>query len=65
MALVWRTAFQLRESAETACDAVALSVYDDRGEYAEMFLELSSNFETGVSAPVVGVSTGTAWAAEF
>lgn len=57
--LFWFARRRLRESAEMACDAIALSVYDDRREYAEMFLELSSSFETGMPAPALGVSTGT------
>lgn len=56
--LFWFVRRRLRESAEMACDAIALSVYDDRREYAELFLELSSSFKTGVPAPVLGVSTG-------
>lgn len=57
--LFWFVRRRLRESAEMACDALALSIVDDRREYAEMFLELSSSVKTGAPAPVLGVSTGT------
>lgn len=57
--LFWFVRRRLRESAEMACDAIALSIYDDRRAYAEIFLELSSSSKTGMPAPALGVSTGT------
>ena len=57
--LYWFVRHRLRESAEMSCDAIALSVVEDRREYAELFLELSTNYKSGVPAPVLGVDTGT------
>lgn len=57
--LFWFVRRQLRDSAEIACDAIALGIYDDRRAYAKMFLELSSSSQTGMPAPALGVSTGT------
>jgi len=57
--LFWFVRRRLRESAEMACDAIALAAYDDRRAYAEMFLELSLQCKTGAPAPVLGVGSGT------
>ena len=57
--LFWFVRRKLRESAETACDAIALSVYEDRREYAEMFLEMSSTSGPLAPAQVLGVDTDT------
>jgi Flp pilus assembly secretin CpaC/beta-lactamase regulating signal transducer with metallopeptidase domain len=55
----WFVRRRLREAAELACDAVALGALpDERAAYAEMFLELSSSFESGTPAPVLGMSAG-------
>ncbi len=57
--LFWLVRRRLRETAEIACDAVAMSVLpDDRLQYAEAFLELSSIGKTWAPAPVLGMSTG-------
>jgi beta-lactamase regulating signal transducer with metallopeptidase domain len=56
----WFVRRRLRESAEMACDAMALSVLPhDRRAYAEMFLELSSSFKPGELIPALGISSGT------
>jgi beta-lactamase regulating signal transducer with metallopeptidase domain len=55
----WFVRRRLRESAELACDALALGALpEERRAYAEMFLELSSGFKSGTPAPVLGMSTG-------
>ena len=54
--LFWLVRRRLHESAEMACDAIALSVYDNRREYAELFLELSSRGKSGPPSPVLGIS---------
>jgi beta-lactamase regulating signal transducer with metallopeptidase domain/WD40 repeat protein len=57
--LFWLVRSRLREMAEIACDATALSVLPDgRRAYAEIFLELSSTAKTRTPAPVLGMSTG-------
>lgn len=58
--LFWYVRRRLREAAEIACDAMALSVLpDERRQYAEAFLELSSLGKTDVPVPILGVSTGS------
>ncbi len=55
----WFVRYRLRESAELACDALAIGALpDERCAYAEMFLELSSSFKSGTPVPVLGMSTG-------
>jgi beta-lactamase regulating signal transducer with metallopeptidase domain len=51
---------RLRETADMACDALAIRACpESRREYAEMLLELSAGCRSGVPAPVLAVSTGT------
>jgi beta-lactamase regulating signal transducer with metallopeptidase domain len=58
--LFWLVRRRLRETAEMACDAVAISANpESRREYAELLLELSAGFKTGAPAPVLAVSAGT------
>jgi hypothetical protein len=58
--LFWFVRRKLRESAELACDALALEASEqNRRAYAEMLLELSAFPKTGAPVPVLGVSTGT------
>jgi len=59
--LFWYVRRQLRETADLACDAQALSVVPgaDRRAYAETFLELSRLVsQSQTPAPALGVSTG-------
>jgi len=57
--LYWFVRRQLRETAEMACDAMAIELCPDRRrEYAEMLLELSAGFKTGTPPPALGVSAG-------
>jgi len=54
----WLVRRRLHESAELACDALALSVHDnDRREYAELFLELSLH-RMPAFPPGVGLCSG-------
>ena len=54
--LYWFVRRQVRETAEMACDAVALDALPDgRRAYAELFLELSSSIETRAPATFLGV----------
>ena len=54
--LYWFVRRQVRETAEMACDAIALDALPDgRRAYAELFLELSSSIETGAPATFLGV----------
>jgi beta-lactamase regulating signal transducer with metallopeptidase domain len=58
--LFWFVRRRLRETAEMACDALAIGVNpESRREYAELLLELSAGFKTGAPAPVLAVSAGT------
>lgn len=58
--LYWLVRRRLRESAEMACDALAISTSpEDRREYAELLLEHSAGFKTGMPAHVLAVSAGT------
>src|SRR4029079_17199845 len=58
--LYWHVRRRLRETAEMACDALAISTCpESRREYAELLLELSAGFKTGAPAPVLAVSAGT------
>jgi beta-lactamase regulating signal transducer with metallopeptidase domain len=55
--LFWFVRSRIRESAEMACDAIALSLCpDNRRTYAELLLELSAGPNNGALAPVLGVS---------
>ncbi len=57
--LFWYVRGRLREAAEMACDALAISACPEgRREYAELFLELSSGFKSGAPAPFLAVSAG-------
>jgi beta-lactamase regulating signal transducer with metallopeptidase domain len=59
--LYWFVRKQMRSTAEMACDAIALCACPaNRKQYAELLLELASDPRIGVSAPVLGVSTGGA-----
>jgi beta-lactamase regulating signal transducer with metallopeptidase domain len=63
--LFWLARRRVRESAELACDAIAISVCPgSRREYAEMLLTLSSDSGIRGLAPVLGIRTGTASAFE-
>lgn len=58
--LYWLVRRRLRESAEMACDALAISTCPERRrEYAELLLEHSAGFKTGMPAHVLAVSAGT------
>jgi beta-lactamase regulating signal transducer with metallopeptidase domain len=58
--LFWFVRRRLRETAEMACDALAIGTCPERRcEYAEMLLELSAGFKSGAPAPVLAVSAGT------
>lgn len=58
--LFWYVRRRLRESAEIACDAVALSVLpDERRQYAEAFLAFSSIGKSSEPVPALGVSAGS------
>src|SRR6185369_10279081 len=58
--LFWFVRRRLRESAEMACDALAIGTCPTRRkEYAELLLEHSAGFKTGMPAPVLAISTGT------
>ena len=58
--LYWYVRRRLRETAEMACDALAIATNpESRREYAEMLLELSADFMNGASAPVLAVGAGT------
>ena len=60
--LFWFVRRRLRESAELACDAIALSVCNDsRRSYAELLLALSSGSKSPFLAPVLAIgATSTA-----
>ena len=54
--LFWLARRRLRESAEMACDALAIAAFpDERAEYAELLLQLSADFESSLPAPVLAV----------
>ena len=58
--LYWYVRRRLRETAEMACDALAIATNpENRREYAEMLLELSADFKNGAPAPVLAVGAGT------
>jgi beta-lactamase regulating signal transducer with metallopeptidase domain len=58
--LYWFVRRRLRETAEMACDALAVATRPDRRrEYAELLLEHSAGFQKGAPAPVLAVSAGT------
>jgi uncharacterized protein (TIGR03067 family) len=58
--LFWFVRRRLRETAEMACDALAIGTNpESRREYAEQLLELSAGFTIGAPAPVLAVSAGT------
>ncbi len=57
--LCWFVRRRLRETAEMACDALAIGTHpESRREYAEMLLGLSAGFKTGAPTPVLAVSAG-------
>ena len=57
--LFWFVRRRCRESAELACDAIALAACPDgRRSYAELLLELSTGFSPA-TAPVLGISAGS------
>jgi hypothetical protein len=57
--LFWFIRRRLRDSAEMACDAVAMHAWPgERRAYAETFLELTLGSKNGAPVPVLGVSTG-------
>jgi beta-lactamase regulating signal transducer with metallopeptidase domain len=59
--LFWFVRRRLRESAELACDAIALSVCQDgRRSYAELLLALSSGSKSPFLAPVLGIRAASA-----
>ena len=59
--IFWFVRRRVRESAELACDAIALSVCPgSRRTYAELLLELSSISGSPSPAPVLGIKAGTA-----
>jgi beta-lactamase regulating signal transducer with metallopeptidase domain len=59
--MYWFVRRRLRESAELACDAIAVSVApDSRRDYAELLLELSSDSRCAALAPALGIKAGTA-----
>jgi beta-lactamase regulating signal transducer with metallopeptidase domain len=56
----WYVRRRCRESAEMACDAIALgSCPDGRRTYAELLLELSTGAGRGEPVPVLGLSAGS------
>ena len=58
--LFWFVRRRLRESAELACDAIALSVCpQSRRTYAELLLELSSGSGPAYLTPVLGIRAGS------
>jgi beta-lactamase regulating signal transducer with metallopeptidase domain len=58
--LFWFVRRRLRETAEMACDALALGAFpEDRRQYAELLLELSAGFQIKAPAPVLAVGAGT------
>jgi beta-lactamase regulating signal transducer with metallopeptidase domain len=58
--LFWFVRRRLRETAEMACDALAIGTNpESRRQYAEMLLELSAGFQSGAPAPVLAVRAGT------
>jgi beta-lactamase regulating signal transducer with metallopeptidase domain len=58
--LFWFVRRRLHESAELACDAIALSVCpQSRRTYAELLLELSSSSGPAYLTPVLGIRAGT------
>jgi uncharacterized protein (TIGR03067 family) len=58
--LFWFVRRRLRETAEIACDALAIATnHGSRREYAEMLLELSAGFRSGAPVAVLAVSAGT------
>ena len=59
--LFWFVRRRLRESAELACDAIAVSACPgSRRAYAELLLELSSDPRCAALAPALGIKAGTA-----
>ena len=58
--LFWFVRRRVRESAELACDAIALGAWPDgRRTYAELLLELSTGLCPGAPAPALGMSAGS------
>ena len=58
--LFWFVRRRCRESAELACDALALAACPDgRRSYAELLLQLSTGISPGAPAPVLGWSAGS------
>lgn len=51
----WFVRRRLRETAEMACDAIALGIGEGRREYAETLLALSCGFQPSVPKPALGV----------
>ncbi len=59
--LFWFVRRRLRETAEMACDALAIATNSaSRQEYAELLLELSTGFKTRAPTPVLAVGAGNA-----
>jgi beta-lactamase regulating signal transducer with metallopeptidase domain len=58
--LFWFVRRRIRDTADLACDARALSILpeSERRAYAETFLELSGLVRTQTPAPALGVSSG-------
>lgn len=58
--LVWLARRRMREAAEMACDALALSVLPNgRFSYAEAFLQISAHSRLFAQTPALGVSSET------
>ncbi len=58
--LYWFVRRRCRESAELACDALALEACPEgRRSYAELLLELSAGLRTVRTAPALGMSAGS------
>ncbi len=58
--LFWFVRRRCRESAELACDALALEACPEgRRSYAELLLELSAGLRTSAPAPALGMSAGS------
>ncbi len=59
--LYWFVSRRVCESAEMACDAMAIAAGDHkRGDYAKLLLELSTNFQTATPVSILGVGTSNA-----
>ncbi len=58
--LYWYVRRRLRETAEMACDALAVAtIPENRREYAQVLLDLSAGFKNGAPPPVLAVGAGT------